>query len=105
MSKSLYDAIPKVMERFDFAKVAKVMEFLNWKWMTMEGYVVPDVQRLKTEAQHQLRECVRLYESRGFPQSGMNVSSGGFQALVMTYEKGEPQLQLVFYVDEQSATA
>ena len=94
------------MERFDFEKVHKVMKFLNWKWaMSSNGYDVPSIEDLRAWALHQLNECVRLYESRGFPQSGMNVSSGGLQALVMTFERGDPQLQLVFYVDEQSATA
>jgi hypothetical protein len=102
MPESLFASIPKVIDRFDFAKVEKVMTFLDWKWVTEVGYIVPDVDRLKAEALRQLQDCIREYEKRGCPQSGMNVSSGGFQALVMTFEKGDPQLQLVFYVDEQS---
>jgi hypothetical protein len=104
MPKSLYAAIPKIMDRFDFEKVEKVMRFLNWKWSTTaNGYDVPSVAELESEAYRQLHECVRIFEARGCPASGMNVSSGGFQALVMTFEKGDPQLQLVFYVDEQDA--
>jgi hypothetical protein len=103
MSTSLRDAIPIVMNRFDFAKVHKVMTFLNWKWATTSvGYNVPTLDDLMNEAQRQLSMCVDEYTKRGRPASGMNISSGGFQANVVTFERGEPQLQLLFYVDEIS---
>jgi hypothetical protein len=104
MPKSLYAAIPIVMNRFDFAKVHKVMAFLDWKWVTPDGYATPTQFQLEHEAYRQLNQCVAEFEKRGCPASGMNVSSGGFQALVMTFEKGDPQLQLVFYVDESAHT-
>lgn len=103
MPTSLRAAIPIVMNRFNFEQVHKVMTFLNWKWSTTSvGYNVPTLTDIMDEAQRQLTMAVDEYEKRGCPQSGMNVSSGGFQANVVTFEKGAPQLQLLFYVDESS---
>ena len=102
MNQSLYAAIPIVMNRFDFAKVEKVMTFLNWRW-ALQGRV-PTLDELEAEAYRQLSLCVAEYEKRGCPKSGMNVSSGGFQAQVMTFESGQPRLELSFYVDSTSST-
>jgi hypothetical protein len=103
MSQSLYAAIPIVMNRFNFEQVHKVMTFLNWKWATTSvGYAVPTLNDLMNEAHRQLTMAVDEYYRRDQPPSGMNISSGGFQANVVTFEKGTPQLQLLFYVDESS---
>ena len=105
MNQSLYAAIPILMNRFDFAQVHKVMTFLNWRWaLTEAGHAVPSQSELEAEAYRQLTMCVAEYEKRGCPKSGMNVSSGGFQAQVMTFESGQPRLELSFYVDSTSST-
>jgi hypothetical protein len=103
ISTSLHSSIPVVMNRFDFDKVHRVMTFLDWKWATTQtGYAVPSVSELEAEAYRQLSYCVDEFEKRGRPASGMNISSGGFQANIVTFERGTPQLQLLFYVDEIS---
>jgi hypothetical protein len=100
MNQSLYARIPEVMERFDFEKVQRTMEFLNWKWAnTSAGNSTPTVEELESEAYRQLHEVIRIYEERGRPVSGMNVASGGFEARVDVYSSGNSALQLLFYVD------
>lgn len=96
-TQSLYARIPEVMERFDFEKVQRTIEFLNWKWA--HDNRPPSVEELESEAYRQLHEVIRIYEERGRPASGMNVASGGFEARVDVYSSGNSALQLLFYVD------
>lgn len=104
MSKSLYAAIPLIMERFDFKQVQKVMEFLNWKWAnTAAGNAAPSIEELRAEAYRQLDQCIDLFERQGRPATGMNVASGGFQALVNVFASGNVELELLFYVDAKSS--
>ena len=42
--------IKKIMKHFDFEKVHKVMELLDWKWKTEEGVEVPSIKQLKKYA-------------------------------------------------------
>jgi hypothetical protein len=100
MPTSLHSSIAVVMNRFDFGKVHEVMKFLDWKWaITSSGYATPSQYELEAEAYRQLSMCVDEFEKRGRPASGMNVSSGGFQANIVTFERGQPQLELLFYVE------
>ena len=101
MSQSLYAAIPIVMDRFDFEKVQKVMEFLNWTWTGMGE--VPTIAELEETALYLLTGCVREFELKGSPLSGMLYATGGFQARVKCFERSEPRLELTFYVDSHSS--
>ena len=100
---SLYAAIPKIIDRFDFKQVHKVMTFLNWTWAG--NTAVPTIFELEDQAQSLLNMAVQLFEERGCPASGMLVATGGFEATVQCYESGESQLQLLFYVDSCSDKA
>ena len=40
-------AIDDIMDNFDFHKVHRVMEFMNWQW---SGEVVPSVSEMRKEA-------------------------------------------------------
>lgn len=102
MINPLYAAIPIVMDRFDFRRVERVMTFLNWRW-AYQGRV-PTLDELESEAYRQLHQCVAEFEKRGNPKSGMNIASGGFQATIVCFESGKPQLKLTFYVDSVSST-
>lgn len=102
MSYTLKDAIPIVMNRFDFEKTRKVMEFLNWSWAG--DALPPTIDELKKCALYLLDGCVRMFEEKGSPQSGMTWATGGFEASVQTFEKSEPRLQLLFYVDQTSSS-
>ena len=96
---SLRDSISTIMERFDFEQVHHVMKFLNWRWA---GVGIPEVFQLEAQAIQLLEWAVKEYEEQGYPLSGMNVSTGGFVAEVVTFAKVQPRLQLTFYVDQVS---
>lgn len=98
---SLRSAIPIVLNRFDFGKVQKVMTFLNWRWMGDPQS--PTEQELIDCATSMLYSCVRLFEEQGCPASGMFCATGGLQAVIHTYPKGKPKLELLFYVDQSES--
>jgi hypothetical protein len=97
--KSLYSLIPAILERFNFENVHRTMELLNWHWA---GLGIPTVEQLRFEATRHLETCVSEFEKAGCPKSGMLVASGGFQAMIHCFGRGEPELQLIFYVDSAS---
>lgn len=101
MTHSLYDAIPIIMDRFDFEKIQKVMAFLNWRWL---GTGVPSIHQLKSTAHEMLSGCVQMFEEKGRPATGMVWSTGGFTATVQCFDNGAPRLDLVFYVEHWSST-
>lgn len=96
---SLYSKIDEVMERFDFDKVHRVMEFLKWTWVNG----TPTVSELRSTALQCLDTAVLEYDKQGCPRSGMNVSTGGFEATVRVFASGREEVQLVFYVDRASS--
>ncbi len=99
----LHRLIPDLLNRFDFAKVHRVMVFLNWRWANTEvGYAVPTQTELESLGTELLYRAVHEYMRAGQPQTGMTVATGGFQAVVETFREGPPKLQLLFYVDEVS---
>lgn len=83
-----------IMRNFDFNRVHKVMECLDWHWATYnKGQTVPEVEDLKKEAKRLLIDAVTEKET---------IATGGFKA---TYEKGteddpEPYLSLEFIVED-----
>lgn len=100
MSRSLFNKIPEIIDRFDFDKVDKVMTFLNWTWAAGS---VPTIDELKATAYVCLDTAVLEYEKMGRPARGMNVSTGGFEATINVFESGTEELQLLFYVDAKRA--
>lgn len=94
MSK-LSAQITPVLDKFDFAKTLRVMEFLDWTWVGGR----PTVQDLKIRAHQLLCLAVEGYENSTRQEFGFSVSTGGFIAQVETFSEGPPRLQLIFYVD------
>ena len=66
MTEQQRDVIDDIMDSFDFNKVHKVMEFLDWQWRD-EG--VPDEYSLKREARRLLRDAI---------ENKTSISTGGF---------------------------
>jgi hypothetical protein len=69
--KKSFDCLwTQIEANFDFERVQKVMEFLDWRW-TIEDYgrVLPTIDRLKMTARQYLYECWN--EEKSF-------STGGF---------------------------
>ena len=84
--------IESIMRHFDFERVHKVMEFLDWHWaFTSKG--VPTVEEIKVEARRILIDAC---------EEETNIATGGFRAV---YEKdgtedGEPYIGLEFIVED-----
>ena len=87
-----------IMEDFDFEKISKVMQFLNWGWgvkndenkMSLE---VPNVYCIINFAESLLAEVAVYYESK---KEECVLASGGFEARVTK----EGDLILLFVVEE-----
>lgn len=75
--------IDEVMDYFDFEKVQKVMEFLDWKWIDAEGPV--QVCDLRRQARYLLKEI--------FERDVHTIGSGGLEVSYIN-----DNLKLIFYV-------
>jgi hypothetical protein len=82
------------MDNFDFERVEKVMDCLNWKWGCIEGQV-PDIYEIRRFARQLLADTIiglcHLIEDKSF-----SLCSGGFVA--KSYRDGS--LSLSFIVEE-----
>jgi len=67
------EILDDVIDHFDFDKVHRVMEYLDWVWVTADGSSteVPSIPRLKQAARKHLR--------RAFAKN-ITVGSGGLEA-------------------------
>jgi hypothetical protein len=90
------DSIDHILDNFDFEKVHKAMEALDWKW----GYImdtgtlqVPEVADLKKAARRMLREAVLC------PEPDCTVATGGFYVQKLDGE----ELKLAFQLEEWCA--
>ena len=52
---SIQDQIDEIMDHFDFHKVQRVMEHLEWKW---EGKETPSVPEIRQKARYLLNKVV-----------------------------------------------
>jgi len=68
------DAIDNIMDNFDFEKVHRVMEYLDWKWAGIDGYGVPNIYELRKRARMLIKEAVKDLER----DKECNISTGGF---------------------------
>lgn len=88
--------IDEIMDWFDFGKVAKVMEALDWSWYISGEMEVP--------AEPDLREAARdlLWKAYGLSRStDCTIGLGGFYA---TYYPEDGQFKLVFQVAQWENT-
>lgn len=65
-------AIKKILKNFDFEKVHRVMESLNWYWNDTKDGGVPTVEELKSQAKDFLKRVTEGEFSV--------ISSGGLEA-------------------------
>jgi hypothetical protein len=85
--EAIQEQIDEIMDSFDFQKVHKIMEAINWRWHE-EG--VPDVYSLRTLARKHLKEAVEIKGA---------ISSGGFTAAYTENKEPWVRLELYFGVD------
>lgn len=73
--------IDDIMDEFNFAKVLKTMEVLDWKWAASNG--VPTMDELREQAERLLRDAAEArlgdYKS-SYWELGVICGTGGFQA-------------------------
>jgi hypothetical protein len=79
------DQVEEILDYFDFEKVAKVMEALDWKWWSIGE--VPGTGPLRRQARRLLREVATL-------PPGTWTSTGGLKA----HHDKWGQLELEFIV-------
>lgn len=72
--KSKQDHIDEIMDNFDFGKVAKVMQFLNWQWAYSDTGV-PEEPELRETARRYLHQAYDYSTAQGRKYT---MSTGGF---------------------------
>lgn len=82
-----------IMDRFNFSKVQRAMEAVNWAWASTNG--VPEEYALRVHARELLEEVANL-------EVGYSICAGGFTASKEEEADG-PFLRLVFCIDEERA--
>lgn len=86
------EQIDEIMDWFDFAKVAKTMQALDWVWYESGGDI-PEEGEIRKHARSLMKQAVKK-EYKYF-------GSGGF---VVEYDKDAPLIVLKFVVSEWSIT-
>ena len=82
--------IKSILNHFDFNKVKKIMDVLNWKWVSSKNGV-PDIDEIRKLATRLLIDaCVEK----------QNISTGGFRAVYDDNGDGDPYVGLEFIVEE-----
>lgn len=66
--------IEHILDEFDFHKVQKAMEALNWTWATSDG--IPDIGELRKTARYLLNFCYNADATEPTFVTG----TGGFEA-------------------------
>ena len=89
------ETIENILDEYDFHRVQKVMEALNWIWVSSEGEV-PSIGELRRQARSLLED---VYNKEASPF--YMVGTGGFEA-TRTMETGDlnKYLSLKFVVEE-----
>ena len=84
--------IKSILNHFDFNRVKKVMDVLNWKWASScSKNGVPDINEIRKLATRLLIDtCVEK----------QNISTGGFRAVYDDNGDGDPYVGLEFIVEE-----
>ena len=88
-------AVNEVMDLFDYERVHKVMEFLDWKWV---GKGVPEIYDLRVESRRLLEKVANkvIEEGEGYYFS----ATGGFKAEAWKNDDGSLGLRLNFILEE-----
>lgn len=81
--------IEDILDEFDFTKVQKVMEFLDWTWFDSDG--VPTLGQLRKRSRYLMKCCIG--------HDKFTTATGGFHVRKETYD-GIPYYQLQFVVTE-----
>lgn len=87
-----------ILDSFDFERVKKVMDLLEWKYFDSEGSTV-SIYELRKMARYVLKSLLPYNNKDNY-----TVGCGGFEATVSKYTNLEkPFFQLKFVVEEQNS--
>lgn len=100
------ELIRDLMDNFDFVKVHRTMEALNWKWAGDVGYEIPSVMALRRAARSQLSTAINLAKTsditKDISDMPFTCGSGGFKAIafISNDRKKVLHLELNFIVTQ-----
>lgn len=80
------NSIDEIMDNFDFSRVKKTMDALEWEWY---GIGIPTESEIRSEARRLLKDCLK--RRCGY------LSTGGFTVEYKSYPR---ELALRFEIDE-----
>lgn len=88
----------EVLDNFDFERVHKVMELLEWTWVTKKKeHKIPSVKKMKKHAGELIDNALKGLKKSGLEQ--YSISTGGFEACAFHGEEGI-EVGLRFIVEE-----
>lgn len=99
--------IDEIMDEFEFEKVKKVMDCLEWKWGKSEGenyyFEVPSLREIKRRGRSLLKDAILKI---GKNEKAFYISTGGFVVELNRYDDEELIISLAFeiekiYIDEK----
>jgi len=91
------EAVEYCLNTFNFERVHKVMDHIEWKWTTRDGFKVPTIVQLVLSAQKRLNDA---WDER------TTIESGGLRAVYVQADMDEdgvlqpPGLELLFILTQ-----
>lgn len=104
MNEKIINVLDEIMENFDFEKVKKVIDTLDWKWDGLErfdptdnfklkkGFYVPTLDEIKQFAANLLWDCANMKDAV--------VATGGFRVEKDFSDPEDPWMRLAFEVTD-----
>ena len=95
----LRDEIENVLDWFDFERVCKVMEFLDWVWFDCDTPTgVPGVPELRIRARKMIYDCINNMSLIKEINRNYSICGGGFYARTSQYNEEKIYIELDFVV-------
>lgn len=93
----MQEQIEDILDNFDFDKVKKVMDHLQWLWFDTVG--VPEISDLRKHARRLLTEVGEEVMKNNEIPAESNIATGGFRAKAYRYDDtGKIYFRLAFEV-------
>lgn len=90
--------LDNVFDNFDFEKVKKTMDALDWQWAYAKGENgVPTLDEIKAEAARLMWDCVNMDDDV--------IATGGFRVEKDFSDPNDPWMRLTFEVTDWDAAA
>lgn len=90
--------IEDIIDEFDFERVKKVMDFLEWEWVDAE-IAIPRIGELRKKARLLLSEVAIKVLCNAEIDAESNIATGGFRASAYKYDD-KVQFRLTFELAE-----